>query len=203
MCNTVAILGGLLSAAQTGLQVQAQSQAAKAQARANAAAARSVRDATIANYAELERRRTQEREAASEELTALRRRELKRRERARVSAGEAGVAGLSVDALLRDFYGQEAFAAETVRNSFANRSTQIDAELEQTRRGARSRLGALAEPQGPDLGAALVSLGGTALDAVNAGLAPQAAASAPGGGVSLSHLSDPFFGGSAQVAPRR
>ena len=66
----------------------------------------------------------QEQVAAAQRIQASAKRAREARATARVSAGEAGVAGLSVDALINDLTRQEA------ENRFATNSTNTDERCE-------------------------------------------------------------------------
>jgi hypothetical protein len=101
----IAIAAGV---AQTGLSIKSQRDAAKAQEKYQAAAskAESAR-AQQQMGAERIQQAFQNEERAKEIQNAARKAD-EARARARVSAGEAGVAGTSVDALLNDFSRQEA-----------------------------------------------------------------------------------------------
>jgi hypothetical protein len=105
--STAAKVGAGLGIAQAGLSFAGQKASAKAQA---AAQARSSK-AEIARYrqqtsaARIQQRFEMEQEA--QELQNASIKALQARSRARVAAGEAGVKGNSVDALLNDFSRQE------------------------------------------------------------------------------------------------
>ena len=106
MCNPVAlaIVGGL----QAGVQYAGQQKQAKQQQRYQAQAAEAERQRFIQEQSAMRMRQAQEQEAMNTELGDI---ALKSREalsRAGVSAGEAGVSGASVDALLDDYTRQEA-----------------------------------------------------------------------------------------------
>jgi hypothetical protein len=106
MCNPVAlaVVGGL----QAGAQYAGQRKQAKQQQRYQGQAAEAERQRFIQEQSAMRMRQAQEEEAMNVELGDI---ALKSREalsRAGVSAGEAGVSGASVDALLNDYTRQEA-----------------------------------------------------------------------------------------------
>lgn len=106
MCNPVAlaVVGGL----QAGAQFAGQRQQARQQRRYQAQAAEAERQRFIQEQSAMRMRQAQEQEAMNRELGDI---ALKSREalsRAGVSAGEAGVSGASVEALLDDYTRQEA-----------------------------------------------------------------------------------------------
>jgi len=104
MCDPVQIA---LAAAQTFMSQQEQ------KAQANALAAQQARQAEAAEAAYnqdvkiIERRKQEEIRAAAQAQEDVYRDALQKTATARVAAGEAGVAGLSVDSLLRDISFQE------------------------------------------------------------------------------------------------
>jgi len=111
MCEpvTIATAVGLgLGAAQTVSQVQGQKQQGKAQARAQANASAAERNRYLQETASMRVQQGQEEVAAAQRINASARKAREARATARVSAGEAGVAGLSVDALINDLTKEEA-----------------------------------------------------------------------------------------------
>ena len=106
MCNpaALAIIGGL----QVGMQFAGQRQQARAQARYQAKAAEAERQRFMQEQTSMRMRQAQEQEAVGRELEQVSRKSQAALARARVSAGEAGVAGASVQALMSDYMRQEA-----------------------------------------------------------------------------------------------
>ncbi len=106
MCHPAVLMAVQVAAA--GAQYAGQRKQAKEQQRYQAQAAEAERQRFIQEQSALRMRQAQEQEAMNKELGDI---ALKSREalsRARVSAGEAGVSGASVDALLDDYTRQEA-----------------------------------------------------------------------------------------------
>jgi len=99
-----AVIGGL----STGLQFAGQRQQAKAQAKSQAQAAAAERQRFQQEQTSMRMRQAQEQEAVGRELEQVSRKSQAALARARVSAGEAGVAGASVQALMDDYMRQEA-----------------------------------------------------------------------------------------------
>lgn len=98
----------ILGVAQTGLSIYGQRQAAKAQEAVQKRASE-AENARYLQQASAERiQQSFQREERSKELQQSARKAQAARSRARVAAGEAGVVGSSVDALLNDFSRQEA-----------------------------------------------------------------------------------------------
>ncbi len=117
MCHPAAfaVMGGLQAGAQAlGAQQQAkaQYQAAKQQAemqrRYQEQAAAAERQRAQQEQASMRMRQAQEQEAVGRELEQVSRKSQAALARARVAAGEAGVAGASVQALMGDYMRQEA-----------------------------------------------------------------------------------------------
>ena len=91
-----------------GLQFAGQRRMAKQQARYQAQAAAAERQRFLQEQTSLRMRQAQEQEAVGRELEQVSRKSQEALARARVSAGEAGVAGASVQALMDDYMRQEA-----------------------------------------------------------------------------------------------
>ena len=107
MCDIVTaavVLGG----AQTGMSIVGQRQAAKTQEKVQRRAALAENDRLSKEYASMRMSQAQERIAQAQRISAAQTKARKARATARVSAGEAGVAGLSVDALLNDMTREQA-----------------------------------------------------------------------------------------------
>ncbi len=134
MCNpatAVLALGALsiVTSVATGvIQYVGQQQQAESQAQYQSALMQArnqeIQDNTaIANESFLQQtqqinlRQQQEDEKASQDIQQVQIEAAKARATARVSAGEAGVSGLSVDSLLADYYRQEDVFRESVRRN--------------------------------------------------------------------------------------
>ena len=98
-----AVIGGLSS----GAQFVGQRQQAKAQQRYQAQAAAAERRRFQQEQTSMRMRQAQEQEAVGRELEQVSKKSQAALARARVSAGEAGVAGASVQALMDDYMRQE------------------------------------------------------------------------------------------------
>lgn len=108
MCPPAIIPALVMGVASAGLTIHGQRQAAKTQAKVqkNATIAEQQRHLQEMSAMRLQQRQEQVAAAQGIQQSATKAREA--RARARVSAGEAGVAGLSVDALINDLTRQEA-----------------------------------------------------------------------------------------------
>ena len=104
----LAATAGAVGVASAGLQFAGQRQQAKQQARFQAQAAAAERQRFLQEQTSLRMRQAQEQEAVGRELEQVSRKSQEALARARVSAGEAGVAGASVQALMDDYTRQEA-----------------------------------------------------------------------------------------------
>lgn len=127
MCPPAVIAAVALGAAQTGMTIIGQRQAAKAQEKAqrNATIAEQQRYLTEVSASRLKER--QEKVAAAQRIQQSTKAAREARATARVSAGEAGVAGLSVDALINDMTRKEAEYSFSVQQQmqFANMNRQL------------------------------------------------------------------------------
>ena len=108
MCAPLPIIAAAVQVAAAGAQYAGQRKQAKQQAQYQAQASEAERQRALQEQRSVRMRQAQEQEATNRELADV---ALKSREAlatATVSAGESGVAGLSVDALLDDYTRQEA-----------------------------------------------------------------------------------------------
>ena len=157
---TLAVSVAGTAASFIGQQQQADSM--EGQARSNADA---IRQDTVNSYEQLQLRRVQERDAAIEEKMSAQSDAVKARSAARVSAGEAGVSGLSVDALMADYYGQEGRYADSVDRNYENTSQQIDQEMRGVQAAGTTRINSLPRGQRPSFLDAGLRIAGAGLKA--------------------------------------
>jgi len=154
-----------LTAAQGVASYVGQSQMASQQAKANAATARSVNESTRINLAQLGIQGQQERDAASQKAQEVQRERLKAEARARVSAGEAGVSGLSVDALLNDYSKEESRYLESLETNMDYNQQQRDLEAQGIVAQGQSRINSMPLPNTPSLLGTALQIGAGSLDA--------------------------------------
>ena len=113
-----------------GSQIMGQSQQAKAQAKVQANASAAERQRYLQEVSSMRIQQGQEQVAAAQRIQESTRKAREARSTARVSAGEAGVAGLSVDALINDLTREEAsynFATQQqTQMNDVNRTMQLD-----------------------------------------------------------------------------
>lgn len=107
MCIPLAAVSAAISAGSVGLQFAGARQQAKQQARFQAQAAEAERQRFLQEQTSLRMRQAQEQEAVGRELEQVSKKSQEALARAKVSAGEAGVAGASVQALMDDYTRQE------------------------------------------------------------------------------------------------
>ena len=107
MCN-LALAGLALGAGSSALQFAGQRQQARQQRQFQQRAAQAERQRALMEQRSLRMRQAQEQEATAREIGEIARRAREARATATVSAGQAGVAGLSVEALLNQYTADEA-----------------------------------------------------------------------------------------------
>jgi hypothetical protein len=138
-----------------------------------------------AQYRALQDRSSQEGEAATQKTLEQAREGAAARSRALAAAGEAGVSGLSVNALLTDFMGQEARYRESVATNLGYSKDQLASEMEGVRAQAQGRIASIQpymrQPvDSPNYFGAAMRVGGNALDAYNKYRAPSSTDSTAG-----------------------
>ena len=145
MCNpaaALAVVGGL----QAGVQFAGARQQAKAQAAYQAQAAAAEQQRALQEQSSIRMQQAQQQEATARELEQVSKKSKEALARARVSAGEAGVAGASVQALMDDYSRQEAgYRAATLRQQeLTGVGTQLG--LEQAGLASQQRLIGINQP---------------------------------------------------------
>ncbi|MBW9073294.1 virion core protein, T7 gp14 family [Agrobacterium deltaense] len=114
MCDPITMVAAALGTAQTVTGYIGERQAAAAQnamVRENQKAANAN---LVREYADVQTRQIQEEDAAAVQKQDISREARAARATTMAAAGEAGVSGLSVDALLADVYGKEATAKDRI-----------------------------------------------------------------------------------------
>ncbi len=114
MCPPLVIASIAMSAASTGLQIRGQQIQAKTQEKVQANASAVERQRYLNEVSSLRTQQGQEQVAMAQKLQSNKTRAREARATARVSAGEAGVAGLSVNALMNDLTRKEAMYNNSV-----------------------------------------------------------------------------------------
>jgi hypothetical protein len=108
MCLPLAVIGAIAGVASAGVAYIGQRQQAKTQAAYQAQSAAAEQQRALQEQSSIRMQQAQQQEAAGRELEQVSRKSKEALARARVSAGEAGVAGASVQALMDDYTRQEA-----------------------------------------------------------------------------------------------
>jgi len=115
-----------LGVASAGLQIRGQQIQAKTQRKAQENASKVERQRYLNEVSSLRSQQAQEQVAMAQKLQSNKRRAREARATARVSAGEAGVAGLSVNALMNDLTRKEAM----YNNSVNTQAQMLDVRRE-------------------------------------------------------------------------
>ena len=146
MCLPLAAIGAIAGVASAGAGYIGQRQQAKAQAAYQAQSAAAERQRALQEQSSIRMRQAQEQEATARELEQVSRKSQEALARARVSAGEVGVAGASVQALMDDYTRQEAgYRAATLRQQeLTGVGTQLG--LEQAGLASQQRLIGIQQP---------------------------------------------------------
>lgn len=164
MCDPVSIAAAsfALTTVSTVSNVIAQQQQARAQADAQNKYNRQIEQnqliARNQNLAGLEMERKYAFQDATEQINQNTLAARRAQATARVSAGEAGLSGLSVDSLLRDLAGQAGYDNATATENYLRQDANINFRRENAQNEAVSAVNSVRQPviQRPDyLGAAL------------------------------------------------
>lgn len=167
MCMMVMpLLSFALGAAQAVMGYQAQQQAADRQNQMYYQNAMQANEALRNQYAATQTQRLQEREAADQKDTEGAITALRARSTAFNAAGEAGVTGLSVDALMADYTGREARNREAVDENYQMESSHLDADMKSQYAGAQSRINSVQRATPPSFADALIRIGSAGLGAM-------------------------------------
>lgn len=152
----IALAGLAISAASAYASVDAQEKQVKAQNQANIQQHQNSMTAYRSNLASIEVQRNQMHQDATEKINANNMKGRAAEAQARVAAGEAGVAGLSVDALLRDLAGEAAYDNTNIETNYLRQDTALNAKRENAYNLTASDINSLRTPVAPDyLGAGL------------------------------------------------
>lgn len=187
MCNpaaAIAVAALVMTSASTYAQYEAQSEQANSMnAYQNALRAQNIENSKAAYLADntlLNKRLEQERNAAAEEKLRSTIEGEKLKAKATTSAGEANVAGLSVDRLLTSIDRDVAFNQGTIKRNLTNTEAQAEANRELLKSSFQSNANSVSPGMymGPSGMATGLAIGGQVLGAVS----------------SNSALKDTFFG---------
>lgn len=156
-----------ISAATTGLNYLGQRQAADASNEYADAAIDAANDAFAADANAINRRTLEERDSDSRELTQARIETIHGQSRARASAAEGGVSGLSVDALLADYGRSYGFFRDGILTRQSNRELQSQRNIRSADARRRSRINSAnsSRQAAPSILGTALRIGGVGLDA--------------------------------------
>lgn len=162
MCIAAAVplLSIGVGVAQAAMGYQAQSQAAARQNQIYAENARSAQKAAVGTYAAQQNQLLQKRAAAGQDVTEARIQGIQARGTARNAAGEAGVTGLSVDALINDYYGREGRRIDSINQNYSADRDYLRAQMEATEAQTKSRINSVQRAEGPSFADAAIRMAG-------------------------------------------
>lgn len=158
MCTPMLALGLAVSAVQGVMQYQGQMaeyNAAQAHRQANTEAAQR---AAVNTYASQQLRIAQEGEAAAQQKQDVALEAQRAMATARAAAGESGVSGLSVDALIRDLSSQQGRYDASVDANYQMTSSYLRSEMDATQDQAVARINSVPVPTKPSFGSSLVNI---------------------------------------------
>lgn len=154
-----------LSAASTVAGFMGQQQQYEAQQQYYKNNREAANKAAVNTYASNQNRALQERAAASQQLQQLNTDAMRGRATAEVAAGEAGVTGLSVDALVADYYGQQGRYERTLDNNYQMNADYLRGEMDATQAQAEGRINSVQQGQKPSFADAAIRILGGGLEA--------------------------------------
>jgi hypothetical protein len=139
-------ISGTMGVATTALSIQGQQQAAKAQAQAQANQTKAEQQRLLQQQsAERINQRFQEEQVANQlQKSAIKAQEA--RATARVSAGESGVSGLSVDALMNDLTRKQAVYSYGLTRQLEQSNIATDLSMQDNALGSSQRLLSINQP---------------------------------------------------------
>lgn len=158
MCDPVTLATATLaiSAASTAATVYSQQQAADAQSAANQRNYDAQMVAYNANIANANRTKTDLAASTSQKMIENNAQARRDMSKATVSAGESGVSGLSVDALLAELGGRAGTANSNAQVNYMSQDRAIEADKMNAWAGTASAINSLKTPTQPDyIGAGL------------------------------------------------
>ncbi len=187
MCVPLPAVMAGLAVASGGAQYFGAREQVKAQEKYQKQAAAAERQRFMQEQTSMRMRQAQEQEAVGRELEQVSKKSQAALARARVSAGEAGVAGASVQALMSDYMRQEAGYRAALLRQQEMGALATGLGLEQAGFATRQRQIGIAQPiSRPNVLGSLLQTGTAALGAYGAGLQIQSMAGGAGGGIAQS-----------------
>lgn len=150
-----------LSAIGTGAGLYGQQQAAHAQEKSNAVQRQNAITARNQNLTQIELQKQQVTQQAGEKVYENNLQARKALSTARVSAGESGVSGLSVDSLLAEIESSQSRYNTSVTGNLSNSISGFDLQRENAQASASNQVASLKTPQMPDYLGASLRIGST------------------------------------------
>jgi MarR-like DNA-binding transcriptional regulator SgrR of sgrS sRNA len=157
----------VLTAASTAMSVNAQQEQASAQEAANRRQYENSMKAMAANVNQTNAEHMQQREAAMQKLDENNMQARAARSTAQVSAGENGISGMSVDALLSDLGNRQQRFNSAVTTNYQNAEMAINNQRENIGIDTASQINSLKTPAMPDYAGAALRIGTAAYDYYN------------------------------------
>ena len=157
MCEPTTLLA--LTAASSAMQVIGQQQAADAQSAANQRQYENTMRARAANFNQVNLEQQQERENAMQKIEQNDMAARAAGATARVAAGESGISGLSVDALLSDLGNKSNRFNSSVKTNYDRTSMALDNQRQNIDINAASQINQLKTPAMPDYAGAALRIG--------------------------------------------
>lgn len=181
MCLALGLAaGGLSSALSFGVQAlgavagfAAQSQQAAAQNEYYEENRRQAIKAQVNEYAHQQNKILQENRSASAEIFETKIEAMKARSTANAAAGEAGVTGLSVQALLNDYYGREGRRVDSLTQNYEMTRDNVRAEMDATQSKAIARINSVQRAAKPSFADAAVRILNAGVPRTNTGVIYQ------------------------------
>lgn len=170
MCPPLAAIVPLLSftagAAQAVIGHQAAVAEADAQNQRHEQNRIEANRAAANQFAHQQNQILQEQAVASQELENAQAEGLAARATARTAAGESGIAGLSVDALLGDFHGQQGRFEQSLDTNFQQQESFLRAEMDATQSQNAARINSVPTAARPSFAGAAVRILGSGVSAI-------------------------------------
>lgn len=167
MCNPLALVGFAVSAAQSVMEYSAARQEADEQNRIYRENAARANKAAQEEAFAVNQRMLQEQEAAAAEKSQIYREARAARASAEVGAGEAGISGLSVEGLLREFDGQAAAQTDRIDQQTEWTLQQLQDQKRQIRSQAEDRINSVQRAARPSFFSTGLKIAGSGLNFYN------------------------------------
>lgn len=171
MCEPTTLMA--LQVATAGASLIAQQQAASAQSASNQRQYQNIMEARAANWNQTNLAQQQEREAAMQKMGENDLAARSATATAKVSAGESGVSGLSVDALLADIGNKQNRFDTSVATNYDRSTGAINNQRENININASSQINSLKTPAMPDYFTAGLRIGNAIYKYNNPGMVTQ------------------------------